>query len=156
MKMVGIRQQKPDIELTHNMYKDLIKNKKIPSLDIPNTIVPLPTTTDYENQFIIRYFIQKVNDDNGFVFEVDEQTYFEYKTNPYWKSEEIKWRIAGPIDEIYDDMGMLLDKGVKKSNEGILNFAAANIKNIRLYFPNLLQFYKQFCKIKYFSYIEFV
>ena len=54
------------------MYKDLIKDKEIHSLQTPKTFVPSPTSDDYANGFIQRYFCQKANDDNGFVYELDE------------------------------------------------------------------------------------
>ena len=57
------------------MYKDLIKDKRIYSLDIPKTIVPSPTDDDYSNGVIDRYFTQKVNDTNGFVYEINLNTY---------------------------------------------------------------------------------
>ena len=53
------------------MYSDLVKNKTFPPLDIPQTIVPIPSTDNYDTGVITRYFIQKANDPNGFVFEVD-------------------------------------------------------------------------------------
>ena len=57
------------------MYKDLIKDKKIYSLNIPKTIVPSPTDDDYSNGVIDRFFTQKVNDYNGFVYEINSDTY---------------------------------------------------------------------------------
>ena len=60
------------------MYKDLNKNISNFNLQIPNTIVPTPTELDYDNGFIRRYFLQKVNDENGFIFEVSKEIYDEY------------------------------------------------------------------------------
>jgi hypothetical protein len=124
------------------MYTDLIKNKTQYSLNIPKTFVPSPEEEDYENQFINRYFCQKANDENGFIFEINQDTFNELEHNPYWKTAEMRWRIFGPIEPVYDTNGKLIDKGVKESNTGSITIITSKIKNIRLYLPNPLQFYK--------------
>jgi hypothetical protein len=124
------------------MYKDLIKDKQIYSLNIPRTIVPNPTEDDYANGIIERYFAQKVNDVNGFVYEINLDTYKELKLNPYWAIQNIKWRLSGPIDTIYDETGKIADKGVKNSNTASIAEGQKIIKNLNLYLVNNLQFYK--------------
>ena len=124
------------------MYKDLIKDKKIYSLNIPKTIVPSPTDDDYSNGVIDRFFTQKVNDYNGFVYEIDSNTYNDLKSNPYWAIEIIKWRIKGPLDMVYNDNGMVIDKGVFNANTASIRLGAETIKNLGLYLPNILQFHK--------------
>jgi hypothetical protein len=54
----------------------------------------------------------------------------------------MRWRISGPIDEVYDLNGKLIDKGVVNSNKASLSLISLKIKNISLYLPNLRQFYK--------------
>lgn len=124
------------------MYKNLIKNKTIYSLSIPKTIVPSPTDDDYSSGIIDRYFAQKVNDSNGFVYEIDLNTYNELKLNPYWIIEIVKWRLSGPLESVYDDNGKLIDKGVKNSNIASIAYGQKTIKNLNLYLINILQFYK--------------
>lgn len=124
------------------MYKDLIKDKKIYSLNIPKTIVPSPTENDYLNGVFNRYFTQKVNDINAFVYEIDINNYTELQSNPYWLVEIVKWRISGPLDMIYNDNGMVIDKGVFNSNRASIQLGTETIKNLGLYLPNILQFYK--------------
>jgi hypothetical protein len=124
------------------MYKDLISDKKLYSLDIPNTIVPTPDKFDYESGFIQRYIVQKANDINGFVYEVNLNTYQELSENPYWLTYGMRWRITGPIDPIYKVDGTLDDMGVRTSNRASIGLASNVIKNTGLYFPNILQFHK--------------
>jgi hypothetical protein len=124
------------------MYKDLIQNKKIHSLNIPSTLVPSPTDVDYNNGIIQRYFAQKVNDVNGFVYEINKQTYNELDSNPYWTIGVVKWRITGPLDTVYDGNGKIIDKGVRNSNISSIAEAQKNIKNLNLYLIDILQFYK--------------
>jgi hypothetical protein len=124
------------------MYSDLIKGKQLYSLDFPKTIVPVPTNIDYENGLIDRYFTQKVNERNGFVFELDSNEYLHLIENPYWILEKMTWRISGPINPVYSTNGMITDIGVISSNSASISIASTKIKNIGLYLPNLLQFHK--------------
>jgi hypothetical protein len=117
-------------------------NSNIFNLNTPSTIVPTPTKLDYEDGFLIRYFVRKANDVNGFIFEVSQETFELYLENPYWVCGELKWRIAGPVEPVYKSNGELDDMGVRKSNKTSINFTAKSLPNIGLYLPNLLQFYK--------------
>jgi len=124
------------------MYKDIAKNIDFFKIEYPKTIVPTPTSQDYENGFIRRYFIRHANDINGHIFEISPDVYSEYLENPFWKVEQIKWRISGPIEATYKNTGEIDDMGVKNSNIAALGIAGTNLKNIKLYLPNILQFYK--------------
>jgi hypothetical protein len=124
------------------MYKDIAKNIENFTLQIPKTVIPIPTEFDYDNGFIRRYFIQKTNDSNGFVFEVSEEVHDELRDNPFWKVADLKWRITGPKQTVYNQKGELSDIGVEITNKQIINLTSNTIRNISLYLPNLLQFHK--------------
>ena len=124
------------------MYKDLIKDRELYSLDFPKTIVPFPNDIDYENGFVNRYFTQRVNDSNSFVFEVNLEEYGLLLENPYWTLGEIRWRITGPTLPVYSSNGTMTDIGVVASNAASISIVSTKIKNIGLYLPNLLQFHK--------------
>lgn len=124
------------------MYKDVAKNIENFTLQIPKTVIPIPTEFDYDNGFIRRYFIQKTNDSNGFVFEVSEEVHDELGDNPFWKVADLKWRITGPKQTVYNQKGELSDIGVEITNKQIINLTSKTIRNISLYLPNLLQFHK--------------
>ena len=124
------------------MYKEIAKNIENFTLQIPKTVIPIPTEFDYDNGFIRRYFIQKTNDSNGFVFEVSEEVHDELRDNPFWKVADLKWRITGPKETVYNQKGELSDIGVEITNKQIINLTSKTIRNISLYLPNLLQFHK--------------
>lgn len=124
------------------MYTDLINNKTDYSFSNPKTIVPIPTESNYETGFMNRYFCQKVNDTNGFIFEISFEVYKELEINPYWKVATMRWRINGPIDAVYSNFGNLIDIGVKQSNKNSIGITSKSLKNIGLYLPNVLQFHK--------------
>ena len=124
------------------MYKDVVNNLNLFDIKYPKTIVPNPSEDDYSVGFIIRYFIQKVNDDSGHIFEIDANEYNVYQNNLHWKSVELRWRITGPKNTTYDVGGNIDDKGVINANKSSISRASTKLKNIGLYLPNLLQFYK--------------
>ena len=124
------------------MYKDVARNIENFTLQIPKTIIPIPNEFDYDNGFLRRYFIQKTNDSNGFVFEVSEEVHDELRDNPFWKVADLKWRITGPKETVYNKVGELSDVGVEITNKQIINLTSNTIRNIGLYLPNLLQFHK--------------
>lgn len=123
------------------MYKDIAKDISTFTIELPKTIIPNPSDEDYSLGFIYRYFVQKANDNNSFIYEVSDEDYQKYLKNPFWKTLKIKWRIAGPTQSMYKD-GSLYDMGVQNSNKASLSFVSSDFKNISLYLPNLLQFYK--------------
>jgi hypothetical protein len=124
------------------MYNDVANNLSIFTIQIPNTIVPTPLNSDYAIGFIRRYFCQRANDSTGNVFEIDNDTHTLLKTNPFWKVTDIKWRITGPLDAVLKPNGEVDDIGVRASNKAAISLAVVDLKNISLYLPNVLQFYK--------------
>jgi len=124
------------------MYKDITNNLKLFEVNIPQTIVPNPNNDDYKIGFIVRYFVQKRNDENAHIFEVNQNEYQKLKNNPHWKVMDLKWRIKGPQTATYKMDGNIDDKGVTNSNKAAITRASYSLKNIALYLPNILQFYK--------------
>ena len=122
-----------------SMYK---VGSNIFDLNTPPTIVPLPTESDYELGFIMRYFVRRANDLNGFIYEIDESTFESYKNKPFWLVGELKWRISGPLDVVYKSNGDIDDRGVINSNKTSIMYTSKILPNISLYLPNILQFYK--------------
>ncbi|MEY4332486.1 MAG: hypothetical protein RLZZ196_1224 [Bacteroidota bacterium] len=124
------------------MYTDIVKNIDTFKVVYPNTIVPVPSEDDYANGYIRRYFVKKANDTNGHIFEISKETYLEYLQHPLWIVDNIKWRISGPIEPVYNSNGEMDDRGVRNSNKAAIQLSINKIKNLQLYLPNLLQFHK--------------
>jgi hypothetical protein len=123
------------------MYSKL-KNKEKFNIQNPKNFIPNPTEEDYQIGFIRRYFVTKTADLSGFVYEVNLNDFETYLENPHFIYVDLKWRIRGPLEIIYKSNGEIDDKGVANSNKIAISISANKIKNIRLYLPNLLQFYK--------------
>ncbi len=123
------------------MYSKL-KNIELPLIKRPKNFVPSPTSDDYQLGFIRRYFLSRVSDKAGFVYEVSQSEYDNYLENPHFLRVNIKWRISGPLEPTYKENGEIEDRGVRNSNKAAIGLAGSTLKNIGLYLPNLLQFYK--------------
>ena len=124
------------------MYKDVVNNLSQFEIKLPKTIVPTPTNDDYNLGFIRRYFTQRSNDTNAHIFEIDENTYVDYVSSPYWRVMDMKWRIRGPLNQTYKSDGSIDDIGVINANKASIARASQSLKNIGLYLPNLSQFHK--------------
>lgn len=124
------------------MYKDIANNLDLYKIEIPKTIVPVPTESDYELGYIRRYFAQKANDIYGHIYEVDKEIYSELENSPFWKVADMKWRIRGPLSTVYSDDGSISDMSISSSNIASIRLISGKLNNIGLYLPNLLQFYK--------------
>ena len=99
----------------------------------PPLLVPhIPDTSDfnYEVGYILRHFAQKANDDNAPITEIDENNQLEIKIDGYYKVVSIKWRLTGTPQEIMD------------SNKVSIQLVNSEMKNLKLYLSNLLQFAK--------------
>jgi hypothetical protein len=115
-----------------NIYTYNRLNKNLDLFNIPEIIsyIPTPQSNDYERGFIKRYFIQKSNDENSYVYEVSADTYSDFNANPFYKAQYLKWRLSGTSEE------------VSQSNYKAVKLASHKIKGLLLYLPNYLQFYK--------------
>lgn len=106
------------------------------------TSIPTPTDIDYKRGWVRRYFAQKTNDKGSPIYEVDSSQFVRLTSRDIFTLVTIKWRIAGPKDAQYDSKGNVMDKGVRESNRVAINLVSDKIPNLKLYLPNLLQFWK--------------
>lgn len=95
------------------------------------TFIPSPTESDYKRGYITRYFVQKANDPNSYIYEVSKDFYKTILTNSLLSKTSLDWRIKGEISE------------VKKSNSESIRYASKKIPKLSMYLPNLIQFRKK-------------
>jgi hypothetical protein len=124
-----------------NRYNKISKNKLSIRYNI-KAHIPTPNKKDYVRGYITRYFIQKMNDKGSPIYEVDIQTKLYYGSKPQFSTVQLKWRLSGPKTPKYDSKGIMIDKSVSESNRIAIKLNAKEIPNLKLYLPNLLQFYK--------------
>ena len=85
---------------------------------------------DYKRGYIVRYFIQKANDNDAPIFEIKKQYVSKYRNNSFYRVAIIDWRVTGEHVDI------------KRSNSASVSLGCKDIPSLYLYLPNLLQFCK--------------
>lgn len=121
-------------------YNELVSDAFNNMNTTPVTYIPILTNTDYKRGFITRYFVQKTNDDNTPIFEVNNGEYHRVGRSGIYNTTSLRWRIEGSINGVYDLNENLKDIGVKESNKISIRLASNEITKLKLYLPNLLQF----------------
>jgi hypothetical protein len=112
-------------------YAELVMDMQM-STKLPNVLAYIPEITEdsYYVGYINRYFIQKANDDNSPITEIEQNQENEILSDSYYKLVNIKWRLTGTPQEIMD------------SNKASIALVNSEMKNLKLYLSNLLQFAK--------------
>ena len=111
-------------------YEDLLKEQgKSPvQTQTIRTHVPSPMYNDFRRGYIVRYFIQRINDDNSIIYEVSENDYKKFSSDVFYNAVNIDWRLTGTIENI------------KASNEKSVKMGSKKIRSLVFYLPNYLQF----------------
>lgn len=121
--------------------------KKFSNYENISPFLPLPSQEDYDNGFIYRYFIRRVNDVTSPIIEISEEDYgyLEKNKNNFisilHKTLRLKWMIRGIKDDVYNDNNMRMYSGVFDTNKRTLNKHEKEFPGITSYLNNLLQFY---------------
>jgi len=118
------------IEQYKNINSDNIITK------YPTEIYPIPVLEDYENGYMIRYFVKLKTNINSNIVEVDEKQYKFYLeqnkfSNGLFYCVKLRWRIKGLLED------------VQISNNNILKLKEKYIPNLSLKLNNLIQFWKE-------------
>lgn len=120
-------------------YKQISKqSNRIP--EKIDSFIPTPSEKDYERGYINRCFIQKTNDKSSVIYEVNPSRLNYYTNKSTFVGVTLKWRISGKIKE--DNLTNINEKTVKESNRISIQLLSNKIPNLKLYLPNLQQFYK--------------
>jgi len=108
----------------------LLKNLNDTTPPLVESYVPTPTDDDYTIGYINRSFIQKTNDINSHILEINTDNTIEATDNFYYTYVTLKWRLTGTPQDIMD------------SNSKTIQYASTTIPNIAYYLSNTLQFAK--------------
>ena len=98
--------------------------------------VPKPKDKDYEIGYIKRYFAQKANDEASPILEISPPSFKKISNSPYYNTTSIRWKISG----LLESQGHII--GVKQANSNSILRGCKDLKNLKNYLLNLLQFYK--------------
>ncbi len=87
-------------------YNVLIENIKdyTPELTIPDPYFLQPSQEDYDNGFVKRYFYKRKG--SLTINEIDEKGFGDLDS-PYYQKIELKWKIAGPLNDTPEETGII-------------------------------------------------
>lgn len=105
----------------------------------------IPTQEDYDNGYIIRYFIGKVNDVNYPLMEVDKEVFESIGDekgidNLLFKGVKLEWSLTGPLNDEYDSDGNIKKSGVYDTNLRLINHYNKEIPNLNKYLTNPIEY----------------
>lgn len=89
---------------------------------------PEITESDILNGYITRYFVQKSNDFQSPIIEINKKSFSRFTNNAFFIAVDLNWKIVGSISEI------------REANTKSIQFASKTLPSIYLYLPNPLQY----------------
>lgn len=112
-----------------NRFEQISKNKRqLYTEKVISAHLPEVKEMDYKRGYIERYFIQKANDTESKIIEVNFNGYTKFNNNPFYNTISLEWRLKGEDSEI------------KESNLKSIKRHYSIMPKLQIYLPNLLQF----------------
>ena len=111
----------------------------------PELYTPNPTGDDYKRGKITRYFAKKRNQTPTYIVEITQLAFNDLsnKSGRYnyalWEPIQLFWKITGPIRDSRDEFGVI-QAGIYNTNERIVNQAQQQMRGIKGYLNDLLEF----------------
>ena len=111
----------------------------------PEPFTPNPTGDDYKRGKITRYFAKKRNQTPVYIIETTQSVFNDLtnKSGRYnyalWEPIQLFWKITGPIRDSRDEFGVI-QAGIYNTNERIVNQAQQQMRGIKGYLSDLIQF----------------
>jgi hypothetical protein len=100
---------------------------------------------DYDAGYATRFFVEKAFGTNRYPMEIDylqSQKYNKPKSinGGLYNLVAINWKLTGPLNNVFDKKGMLLELGIYEHNALQVENAAQIIPNISYAIKNYIQF----------------
>ena len=127
-----------------NRYNRIKTENFDSNIKFKTSVGPGSTENDYKVGYIRRYFdAEDQNDKGSVIYEIDNLTFKKLRSSVTYQTSSIRWRISGSKTPKYDSQGNEIDKGVWPiSNSIVIRNQSHLIPSLKLYLPNLQQFYK--------------
>jgi hypothetical protein len=97
----------------------------------------MPTDSDYEKGFFIRYVIKRVNSGLETIKEISSEEYKSALLNPLYSAKSFNWKLTGPLYTTPEDV-----PGIVNTNQKTLDELEKSIPEVKKYFTNLAQYAK--------------
>lgn len=105
----------------------------------PQQVLPVVTSGDVGQKYIIRYFIRSVTD-KDYIVEIDDTQYQQFLDNPLYVTTEIKWKIVGKRETIKKSQYVIVP-GVEEQNKNAVLQADLTFGGLNRYITNYLEYW---------------
>ncbi len=134
----------PDEELY--LYDKLKKfNNLVTNYTEPKPYIVRSELLDYKAGYLLRYFVEKAFGSDRYPMEIDTLQAQKYNkpnniNGGLYNLATITWKLTGPLNNRYDDKGMILEMGIYEYNALQVERAAQAIPNISYVIKNYIEF----------------
>ena len=97
----------------------------------------MPTDSDYNRGFFIRYVIKRVNSGLETIKEISAEEYNNALSNPLYLAKSFAWKLTGPLNTTPEGI-----PGIVNTNQKTLDELEKSIPEVKKYFTNLAQYAK--------------
>jgi hypothetical protein len=130
-----------DDELNQKLYSGKPEGTSFPKIltQSPFSVPPIVTRQDFNDGFLMRYFIRSVTD-STYILEIDNTQFENFKENPRFVVTSLRWKIVGKKETQINSMG-IKNIGVKDYN--ILETSKTDLTfgGLKRYITDYLQFW---------------
>ena len=113
----------------YNVLKEIVPDYK-PELTIPDPYFLQPSQEDYDNGFVKRYFYKRKGSTT--INEITEKGFGDLDS-PYYQKLELKWKIAGPLNDTTEETGII------DTNQRTILLYANQFEGLERYLTDLTQ-----------------
>ena len=100
-----------DLIKQYNGAKRGRRDSRLVSTPLP--FKPKTNEKDFSRGYIVRHFVQKVNDDFSPIIEVSQSGLNRIRTNPLFRSVSLRWRLSGTNEQIKNSNRVSLSEKLK-------------------------------------------
>lgn len=116
--------------------RDIFFENVITAYPVYNKTVP--QQSDYENGFINRYFVKKINDRT--IYEISKDNYVDISSNIYIKIA-INWKLTGKRNDVYQNK-IKIYEGVYEYNKNQINKYKSYMTGLEKILRDPLEFWR--------------
>jgi len=143
VKSIGVTDSE-GIDLAKNFHYNSIKSVDIKKSKKPNRDIEAITDKDLKNGYMERYFGYRYDDS---CIELNKEKYNQIGSadglsGVTYKKLKLKWKLTGPIYDVKDENGKIIESGVFDSNKRTVFLVSEKHPSIKLKLLDYIEFYQ--------------
>ncbi len=143
VKSIGVTDSE-GIDLAKNFHYNSIKSVDIKKSKKPNRDIEAITDKDLKNGYMERYFGYRYDDS---CIELNKEKYNQIGSDDglsgvTYKKLKLKWKLTGPIYDVKDENGKIIESGVFDSNKRTVFLVSEKHPSIKLKLLDYIEFYQ--------------